>query len=107
MDSRNLQLAHNLINYSVRLQKGKLLIELIDGGMELAQALTQEAYEVGGIPFLTIKNLEMQRELLLNATTEQMKLCAEYESLRMKNMDEQMYVGSCSVASQLSGCASR
>ena len=31
MDSRNIQLAHNLINYSVRLQKGeKLLIELID-----------------------------------------------------------------------------
>ena len=33
MDSRNLQLAHNLINYSVRLQKGeKLLIaQGIDG----------------------------------------------------------------------------
>ena len=59
MDSRNLQLAHNLINYSVRLQKGeKLLIELIDEGMELAQALIQEAYKVGGIPFLTIKNLK-------------------------------------------------
>ena len=44
MDSRNLQLAHNLINYSVRLQKGeKLLIELIDEGMELAQALIQES----------------------------------------------------------------
>ena len=52
MDSRNLQLAHNLINYSVRLQKGeKLLIELIDEGMELAQALIQEAYKVGGFIF--------------------------------------------------------
>lgn len=103
MDSRNLQLAHNLINYSVRLQKGeKLLIELIDDGMELAQALIQEAYKVGGIPFLTIKNLKMQRELLLNATTEQMKLCAEYESLRMKNMDAYIAIRGSENVSQLS-----
>lgn len=103
MDSRNLQLAHNLINYSVRLQKGeKLLIELIDEGMELAQALIQEAYKVGGIPFLTIKNLKMQRELLLNATTEQMKLCAEYESLRMKNMDAYIAIRGSENVSQLS-----
>ena len=40
MDSRNLQLAHNLINYSVRLQKGeKLFIDLIAECLELAQAL--------------------------------------------------------------------
>ena len=103
MDSRNLQLAHNLINYSVRLQKGeKLLIELIDEGMELAQALIQEAYKVGGIPFLTIKNLKMQRELLLNATTDQMKLCAEYESLRMKNMDAYIAIRGSENVSQLS-----
>lgn len=56
MDNRNQVLAHNLINYSVRLKKGeKLLIELIDEGMELAQALIKEAYKVGGVPFLTIK----------------------------------------------------
>ena len=103
MDNRNLILAHNLINYSVRLKKGeKLLIELIDEGMELAQALIQEAYKVGGIPFLTIKNLRMQRELLLGATKEQMEFCAEYESLRMKHMDAYIAIRGSENVSQLS-----
>ena len=103
MDNRNLILAHNLINYSVRLKKSeKLLIELIDEGMELAQALIQEAYKVGGIPFLTIKNLRMQRELLLGATKEQMEFCAEYESLRMKHMDAYIAIRGSENVSQLS-----
>lgn len=103
MDNRNIKLAHNLINYSVRLQKGeKLLIELIDEGFELAQALIKEAYKVGGVPFLTIKNLKMQRELLLGATKEQMDFCAEYESLRMKNMDAYIAIRGSENVSQLS-----
>lgn len=103
MDKRNEILAHNLINYSVRLKKGeKLLIELIDEGMELAQALIREAYKVGGIPFLTIKNLRMQRELLLGATKEQMEFCAEYETLRMKGMDAYIAIRGSENVSQLS-----
>ena len=103
MDNRNQVLAHNLINYSVRLKKGeKLLIELIDEGMELAQALIKEAYKVGGVPFLTIKNLRMQRELLLGATKEQMEFCAEYEALRMKGMDAYIAIRGSENVSQLS-----
>ncbi len=103
MDNRNEVLAHNLVNYSVRLQKGeKLLIEVIDEGLELAQAIVREAYKVGGVPFLTIKNLKMQRELLLHATKEQMELCAEYESLRMKNMNAYIAIRGSENVSQLS-----
>ena len=103
MDHRNEILAHNLINYSVRLQKGeKLLIEVIDEGLELAQAIIKEAYAAGGVPFLTIKNLKMQRALLLGASKEQMELCAEYESLRMKNMDAYIAIRGSENVSQLS-----
>lgn len=88
MDQRNQQLAYNLIHNSIRLKQGeKLLIELIDDGYELAQALISEAYKVGGIPILTIKNIGLQRELLLGATKEQLELIASYEVSRMKDMD--------------------
>ena len=45
-------------------KRQKLLIELIDEGMELVQALIQEAYKVGGIPFFNYKNLKMQRIII-------------------------------------------
>ena len=44
----NQQLAHNLINYSVKLQAGeKILIEVSDSGRELAEYLVEEVYKVG------------------------------------------------------------
>ena len=46
METRVVKFAHSLINYSVRLQAGeKLLIEVTDGGIPLAQALVAEAYK--------------------------------------------------------------
>ena len=62
MDERIVKFARSLINYSVRLQKNeKLLIEVTDGGIPLAQALVTEAYKVGGVPFVTVKNSSIQR----------------------------------------------
>jgi len=87
MDARFVKLAHGLINYSVRLQKGeKILLEVTDDGIELAKALIDEAYKVGGIPFLTLKSSSLQRALLMQCTKEQMEKNAEYESKRMKDM---------------------
>ncbi len=88
MDKRIRVLAHNLVNYSVNLKEGeKLLIELTDEGHELGQALVKEAYKVGGIPFLTVKDQSLQRELLMGASREQMEMIAAYEAMRMKQMD--------------------
>ena len=87
MDQRFIKLAHSLINYSVRLQKGeKILLEITDDGIDLAKALVEEVYKVGGVPFLTLKNSSLQRALLMNCTKEQMEEYAEYESKRMKDM---------------------
>lgn len=92
MDSRIEKLAYNLINYSTHIEKGeKILIEVFDTGVELAQALVKEAYKVGGIPFLSVKNQILQREMVMGATKEQMQLMAKCESMLMSEMDA--YVG--------------
>ena len=52
-DPRIQKLAHNLIHYSCRLQKGEnILIESIGGNDDLARALIKEAYRAGGVPLL-------------------------------------------------------
>lgn len=92
MDPRIKQLAKNLITYSTSLQQGeKILIEMFDDALPLAKALVTETYRVGAIPFLTLKNNQLQRVLLQNADTEQLQLIAEWESQRMKQMDA--YIG--------------
>jgi len=91
-DSRINQLAKQLINYSVNLQKGeKVLIEMIGEETELVNALVKQAYEVGGIPYVTMKRSEVTRTLLLNASDEQLKDMATWELARMKEADA--YIG--------------
>ena len=55
MDSRTAQLAQNLIRYSTDLQPGENnLIEMFDDALPLAQALVDEVYRAGGVPFLSL-----------------------------------------------------
>ncbi|WP_371364562.1 Aminopeptidase T [Sporomusa rhizae] len=92
MDERVHELAKNLIGYSVRLRpQEKILIEVFDEGLPLAQALVKEAYRVGGMPFVTVKNNRIIRQLLREATIEQLKMIALWESQRMDSMDA--YIG--------------
>ena len=92
MDPRIELLAKNLITYSTHLQKGeKILIEMFDDALPLAKALVAEAYKAGGIPFLTLKNNQLQRVLLQNATINQLKDIASWEAERMSKMNA--YIG--------------
>lgn len=92
MDPRIQTLAQNLIGYSVDLQPGeKILIEVFDDALPLAKALVDEAYLVGAIPFLTLKNNQLQRLLIKSSTPDQLTLMAQWEGERMKNMDA--YIG--------------
>ncbi|MDQ0231082.1 aminopeptidase [Metabacillus malikii] len=85
-------LAKNLIQYSVRLQKGeKVLIENFGLQKELVTALVREAYAVGGYPFVSLKDNEVDRQLLLGAKEEQYQLIANFEAEVMRNMDA--YIG--------------
>ena len=92
MDPRIELLAKNLITYSTNLQQGeKILIEMFDDALPLAKALVAEAYKAGGIPFLTLKNNQLQRVLLQNATIDQLKDIATWEAERMSKMNA--YIG--------------
>jgi aminopeptidase len=91
-DSRIETLAHNLINYSVKLQQGeKVLIENFGLQRELVTALVKEAYKVGGQPFVSLKDHQVDRALLMGATEEHFSLLADFEANVMKNMDA--YIG--------------
>jgi aminopeptidase len=92
MDPRTKILAQNLIRYSTDLQPGeKILIEMFDDALPLAQALVEETYQAGGVPFLSLKNNRLQRKLLSGASVEQLQAVAGWESERMKAM--QAYIG--------------
>jgi aminopeptidase len=91
-DPRIALLAKNLINYSVKLQKGeKVLIENFGLQRELVNALVKEAYEAGGYPFVLLKDHQVDRALLMGATEEHFDLLAQYEANVMKDMDA--YIG--------------
>lgn len=92
MDSRIQTLAKNLITYSTSLQPGeKILIEMFDDALPLAQALIEETYKAGAIPFLSLKNNRLQRSLLRGATEQQMKIIGQWEARLMQDMDA--YIG--------------
>lgn len=91
-DPRIEQLAKNLINYSVQLQKGeKVLIENFGLQRELVVALVKEAYAAGGFPFVSLKDRQVDRSLLMGATEEHFEKVAEFEANVMKEMDA--YIG--------------
>lgn len=91
-DPRIEKLAGNLVNYSCRVKPGeKVLIETTGFELPLTKALIKEVYKAGGLPFVTVKNEEIRRAILLGCSEEQIKLTASFELARMKEMDA--YIG--------------
>jgi aminopeptidase len=73
-DPRLEKMAHGLINYSVNLKPGeKILIEVFDSGTPLALAVVKEVYRAGGVPFIQIRNKQLEREIILEANEEHLK----------------------------------
>lgn len=91
-DSRIEKLAKSIINYALEIKPGeKILIEVNGLEIPLAQALVRYAYEAGGVPFLSVNNHTLLRELLKGMTVEQAQAMARWDLARMKEMDA--YVG--------------
>jgi aminopeptidase len=85
-------LAKNLIHYSVNLQKGeKILIENFGLQKELVNALVEEAYNVGGFPFVSLKEHSVDRALLMNTSEVHLEAISKFEANIMKEMDA--YIG--------------
>jgi aminopeptidase len=91
-DPRLQKMAMGLIGYSVNLQPGeRILIEVIDAGVPLALAVIKEAYRVGGVPLVQVRNKQLEREIMLAATESQLGQWAEFELTQMKAMNA--YIG--------------
>lgn len=89
MDPRLKTLAYNLVHYSCRLQKGEKILICCNGvhPIPLVRQIIKEVYEVGATPFLELHTNTLEREMLMNATEDQLNFMAELDSARMKEMD--------------------
>lgn len=91
-DIRVEKLADSIINYAIELKKGESVLIDVNGlEVPLAQALVRHAYKVGGVPFLSVTNHTLMREILKGISVEQAKAMAMWDLARMKDM--QAYVG--------------
>lgn len=93
MDERIKILAHNLVTYSMNVQKNeKVYIHYTgESTKDLARQIMKEVYAVGGLPFPHYTDQQVQREMLLNCTKDQLKLMAKVDGEEMEKMD--CYVG--------------
>lgn len=91
MDPRLEKLAHNLINYSVSVQKGdNVVIDVRGDGAPLARALVKEAYKVGAYPHVRIFDPTIQRELNLHTSEERAGFMKKWEEPMWR--DVQAYI---------------
>lgn len=103
-DQRYQKLAETLINYSVGLKRGeKVLIENFGFETQLLKELVNEAYKVGGIPYVSLKDNEIFRVLLNGCSEKQLKETAAFEVARMKEMQAYIGVRGGANVSELSG----
>jgi aminopeptidase len=93
MDLRIEKLAKNLVNYSCKVKKNEnVMIECFGSTPNpLIKELIKEIYSIGGVPFVSLKDYSILRELLKNCTIEQLKMMAKVDLLRMRGMDA--YIG--------------
>lgn len=89
MDIRDRKLAELLVNYSCNLKPGEKI--LIDYEGEDCKYLVKElikcSYQAGGMPYVNIRDSQINRALLMNASEEQLKFRSEYELNQMQGMD--------------------
>ncbi|MGI6169476.1 MAG: aminopeptidase [Christensenellales bacterium] len=91
-DPRIKTLAHNLIHYSCRLQKGEnVLIEATGDTRELVKELVRAAYAAGGYPFVKLSDSAVSRALYQQISEEQLSLMSEVDCGLMGKM--QAYIG--------------
>lgn len=93
MDKRTEQLAKNLVNYSCHVLKDEnVMISCVGHApLPLVRAIVKEVYKAGGKPYVELKDTSVERELLMHMTKDQLKLMAENECAKMKQM--QAYIG--------------
>ena len=89
MDERIKKLASNLVNYSMKVEKGdKVYVHYIGmSTQDLARQLVKEIYKAGGVPFVHHTDTMLLREILLDCSEEQIALSAKVDAAEMAQMD--------------------
>lgn len=91
-DPRMVTLAHNLVNYSCKVQPGeKVLIENTGIEPEVVSELVEQVYKAGGQPFVWLHDPQVQRALVTGADEAHWKFLAERDGEFMSQM--QAYIG--------------
>ena len=91
-DSRIIEFAEKLVQYSTKVQQGEhVLIEAFDVDNTLVRSIVKEVHKAGGFPHVNLRDNQVLRELLMNATEEQITEWAEIDLNQMKKMDA--YIG--------------
>lgn len=91
-DERQKLLAKNLVNFSCNCQKGdKFWIEAYGIDYQMVNAVVDEVYKAGGVPFVFLRDNRVNRCLLSKADDGQLKYMAEHDAKMMSEM--QAYIG--------------
>ena len=95
IDSRLTTLAENITGYALSLEKGeKVLINANGSACEpLVLALVAAVYNAQALPFVSYQNERIERAVLKGIHPEQLKIMAEADLLRMREMDAYIGIG--------------
>jgi aminopeptidase len=93
MRTKTHELANRIVRYSINLQEGdRVLIEAFDvENLELITSFISEIQHAGGYPLVTIRNNQLMRDLLINASKEQIELWTQVDQFQMEAIDA--YIG--------------
>jgi aminopeptidase len=87
-DPRIAKLADILVNYSIKAKHGdKVYIQSADADPEFVRTLIRAVYAAGAMPFVSLSDKTIDRELLLGSSETQLKIRADADLLFMKQMD--------------------
>ncbi|WP_040949570.1 aminopeptidase [Gorillibacterium massiliense] len=91
-DIRYAKLADLLVNYSTEVQPGEnVLVEATNVEKALVNEIVKAVHKAGGHPFVTLRDTSVTRQLLMNATDEQLKIWADFDKNTMDQM--QAFIG--------------
>ena len=86
--SKEKQLAHLLVTYSVALKKGeRCLINATDVPHSMVEALIEEVYLAGGYPEVNLSSITIERAMVVGASEDSIAGWTDNDAYRMKNMD--------------------
>lgn len=87
VDPRMEKLADLLVGYSVKVQQGeRVLIDSFEAPAEMVNLLIKRVAEAGGLPFAETHQSRVTRELMMQATEEQMQIAGRRDVEFMKEM---------------------